>query len=195
MNGKLSMDDDSFERDLFRARAQRMELPALPSADAVIARGETRRCVRAVSLLPSGSLKRVYRALGATVAPVAMLHAAAGLFVLVAWGSGVHGERARPSAPPSERPPPMSLSTSGDPEGDRGTCGPASSFFGLTCEALPASMPVASHAVPGSCDAPPQSLALVGSGGARLISAAAVAGVGDAICGCGDFVTCADYRP
>ncbi len=194
MNGRLSMDDDSFERDLFRERAQRMELPALPSVDAVIARGETRRCVRAVSLLPGGSLKRVYRALATTVAPVAMLHAAAGLFVLVAWGSGVHGERVHTDAPPSERPPAISLSMSGEPEGDRGTCGPAS-FFGLTCEALPASMPVASHAAPGSCDAPLESIALVGSGGARLISAASVAGVGDAICGCGDFVTCADDRP
>lgn len=187
---ELSMDDDSFERDLFRARARSMDLPALPPVETVIARAEARRCARVISPLPVGAFARLYDVFARTVAPVAMVHAAAGIFVLVAWGAGVHTERVRVDAP-TERGPMMSIV---EPEDERGTCGAAASFFGMTCETVPASMPVASHATPGSCDAPPQSYAC-------LASEAAMPSAGDAICSepfgaaCGDFVTCADARP
>jgi len=177
-----SMDDDSFERDLFRARARQMPAPALPSVEKVIARGESRRRVQAVAFLPR-MIARASNVLSKTVAPIAMMHAAAGIFVAVAWGSGVHVERARPDMSGYADRPNMSL----EPPHMQG---------GASDSQL-ASVPLTMRDR-SSCDAPfsapraQESLFTLGSSS------------GDSMCmddergmsrSCGDYVTCADGRP
>ncbi len=175
--------NDSFERDLFRARAKSIELPPLPPVDVVIARGEARRRVRAVSLLPVGTLARVSTAFAKMAGPVAMLHAAAGIFVLVAWGSGARVERVRPDVAPSEHAT-MSLN-----EPEARASGVNNKDDRETCEALPASMPLAVGDLrdrAASCDGFTQE-------NAGPASAGVMTSAGDAICG--ELVTCADDRP
>jgi hypothetical protein len=194
---ELPFDDDSLERAMFRARAERMPPPELPSVDAVIVRGEVRRRARAVALVPA-TVSRVFRALAKTAAPIAMLHAAAGILVFVAWSTGIRVERARPDVTSldsghehaRDHGPMMSLEE-GDPA--RGTCEAAASLFGLTCESLPASMPITMRER-ASCDAPG---ALVHDGAStngmpRTSTAAICEG---SFATCDDSVTCADDRP
>jgi hypothetical protein len=186
----LRMDDDSFERDLFRARARSLPRPVL-NVDAVIARGELRRRARVVSWIPFGrvlpAMKRVARGAGA----VAMLHAAAGVFVWMgAAASGTSFTRAHVDITPDHAGAVMSVD---EPEGDRGVCGAAASFFGVACESTPATMTMRERA---SCDAPAWS-----QSGSFLDDVASLGSGSGAMCasarsdGCGDFVTCVSDRP
>jgi hypothetical protein len=175
------MDDDSFERDLFRARARQMPAPALAPVEKVIARGEARRRVQAVAFVPR-VLARATKVLSKTVAPIAMMHAAAGIFVAVAWGSGVHVERVRPDMNAYADRPNMSL----EPPYMQG---------GASDSQL-ASMPITMRDR-SSCDAP-------FSAPRAQESPFTLGSAGDSMCmdddravsrSCGDFVTCADGRP